>query len=670
MTGEQWASWLAYARSEKKKRMLTSSSSKLSEDLSVEKNRPGFDKKTSQLVDRLLKTNSIMSKKNDDMANSTRSLKDSSAGGDLPESPNASRRKDSPRQYDLTEGIAFANINPAISKMDDRIPLTRSKTPPSMEKNRPTASMNPRANPVRPSSAPRLRGGRIENVPGGVSCSAPLRYDDMKERKDKKSPVKLFSSNFPPPLQEPGHLSRSGGSTKDENHSSSNNNNDSDSIYPDLNMSSSRAAPIQTPFFTQRSAPTPSTRNSSPKCDFDHVPKVRSVSPPKRDPSSPFAHEKSLNQPSMAFSGNYRHQLYHHSLSKKSNSHPPEIVYKPQSAEKPTPKSTQEKFWNPDTFQEDFPVDLKNRRSMSPTAVASAKASALRIDSAYAAAECMKASLKAEGEKSKSKNESSKVATTIAMLDVMMNSLEKSRLSLDDILRFSKEEKDSVMTSEFSEVSSPHESDNRKQHRKTHQERRNNAHDDESDSDDRSSFSRNFDVQSNRIPTSVKNSGCQNGFENQTPEMELLRTQELDNSRSLEDRWNSDNFDQTPHGKFLTSGRGSYESTPMRTYKSTLIDETHNTITKADFNELHRFDNFDSSAAAGIDEIEQSRINGTSSSDNKNVAAAAVARYKNSKSVSSTRNHIPRVWRICLSQGPLLKVSVCSEPTLSFYFRS
>ena len=335
---------------------------------------------------------------------------------------------------------------------------------------------------------------------------------------------------------------------------------------------------------------------------------------------------------------------------------------------------------------------------MSPTAIAAAKASALRIDSAYAAAECMKASLRADVD-NLTEEESNKSATTMAMLDVMMKSLEKSKVSLNDILHSPEKEKESVVSDDSGRERRVH-SDNRKHTRRRSKDKRSSKSPDtdsyqsddvdESNSDDRSgSYTYNTtrhqeqeqepshhkhhhqDIESSgshwdgRSSTGGKKKPTtRNGYASHTPEMQMLRTNELNSSSSggLEDRWDDDTQDQTPFGRYSTSKRGYYDSSPTRVYKSSLLessgaDSNTNTATNADFRELQRFEK---STGGCTDEnhCEQDPLNNTTSSGNRNMAAAVVARYKQGKAGQPAQNLVPRVWRICLSQGPLLKVSL------------
>ena len=557
--------------------------------------------------------------------------------------------------------------------------------------------------------------------PGGVSCGTPRRKGEdfvfKAEKIHQNSPATSLSqphvltgtqARSPPKSQSHARpLSRSPGHDRapdpvgEYGHGSSQGSSSTGGDDQDKLTSSSQADPIQTPFFMQQSSAPSSAvprRNSGPP----HT-QGASAKPQKKDRASPFIHNKLVNQPMIGDSDNFRHQLYNHSHMqsiKKSPLHPPEVIYKspPQEGKPQTQshsKSTEDRFSSSNFIPDDFSTEFQeDEGGMSPSAIAAAKASALRIDSAYAAAECMKASLQAEVD-SLSPEDTNKTETTMAMLDVMMKSLEKSKLSLDDIIPSPAKEECRSKGSESSGGDSrgrgkPSRRSKQHQHQHTNYQDRGggDSEDDASNSDDNKYSNRQQDqeergalLQSHRrrnnrgrdkgwpsSGTKSKSTPRANyGSPAPSPDMDMLRTNELhslsNSSEGGEERWDhdEDNMDQMPFGQFSTSHRGHYDSSPNRVYTSTLLEESsggafgQTTVSKADFSELKRFGK---STDRHGDEQEHLSSSNATSAGNRNVAAAVVARYNKSKSGQPAQGEVPRVWRICLSQGPLLKVSI------------
>jgi hypothetical protein len=115
-----------------------------------------------------------------------------------------------------------------------------------------------------------------------------------------------------------------------------------------------------------------------------------------------------------------------------------------------------------------------------------------------------------------------------------------------------------------------------------------------------------------------------------------------------------------------------------RVYKSTLLEESsanifdNTTATKTDFNELQRFGKSTGHFTEQDQNYEEDLLNNTASSGNRNAAAAVVARFKQSKAGQPAQGEHPRVWRICLSQGPLQKVStnIIAVARIAIYYLS
>lgn len=691
MTREQWNDWLVYARSEKKSRqaLSTPAAPPAYKIASIKNSTP------SRFVQDIIRSGD--SRRRSPASDLHQS--ESASSSDAPKSPLAETPKAPLRRYELDEGIALSSSNPPPPPpSEDLVKFSRSKTPPSMEKNRPTASSNPRVAPTRPSSAPRLRGRANVTAPGGISCGTPRRFDETKLKgHNMETPTTRLSSpsagRLPSPSastsptrarsQSPergrrdrgrhsprfdrpsGDFDRSIGDMGLGNSNGSNNSSSGRGNLLDPFSSSSAAPPIQMPF-VMGEPPAPSMRK--------HVSSSGDVfsTSVKKDPAKPFVHKKNVNQPALGDQDNFRHQLFHHTHSTKSTVHPPEVVYKsPPPDVKPTPevpshgKRTEDLFSSSNFIPEDTSTEYQDDQSMSPTAIAAAKASALRIDSAYAAAECMKASLKAEVES----DDNSKASTTMAMLDVMMKSLEKSKVSLNEILHSPDKDKGSLASSGGSREGDDQHSGKKASQSRRHERKKSPQYysdDNESNSDDRNEqYGRSNDHKKHgsRSRNGLASSKPRNAYGSPSPDMSLLRTNELGGG-SLDDRWdNNDNDDinSIPFGAFSSSKRGFYDSvaSPNRVYKSSLLESSapfgfENTATKSDFNELQRFGKSLGNTSSPEGDVDA--MNNTTSSGNMNKTAAVVARFKQSKSGQPAKLETPRVWRICLSQGPLLKV--------------
>ena len=707
MTPEQWNSWLVYARTEKKSRQAESDTPR---PPSAYKIANVANATPSSRVQSLIHAGVGGEKRSRTPSDRHRSDKPMSTTR-APKSPLAETHKAPLQRHELDEGIAFASNNVPPPPSEDRIAFSRTKSPPSMDKNRPASSSKLRAAPTRPSSAPRLRGRANATDPSGVVCGTPRRFDELKLKGlNKGTPSTRLAQDSEtqsyarPRSQSPdrgrgdgsrygrdqdrhvNNLERSFGDTGLGNsHGSSGSSNSSGNsrFKPLDHRTSSTAAPaIQTPFFMDGPSPAPELRKHTTHYD------VRPRPPKSDDPAKAFVHNKQVNQPLLGDPDNFRHQLYNHSHSSKSTLHPPEVVYKspPQdlkpashshsqnnkiTANKSHSNRTEDLFRSCNFIPDDCSTEYQDDSSMSPTAIAAAKASALRIDSAYAAAECMKASLKAEG----NSDDSSKVATTMAMLDVMMKSLEKSKHSLNDILHSPDKGRESTINSSNSGENYSQQSE-KDTHSDIKKHRSPIYHNDEGSMSDDSSEKYVYNDRHEKQRKSRKDEKSQgtkeletsgkskkpsrNSYGSPSPNMSLLKTNELNGS--MEDRWDNDDdvdINSIPFGGFSTSKRGYYDASPTRVFKSSLVDpfgatDFDNTASKSDFKELQRFGVKQSSPNAD----ENDPLNNTTSSGNRNTTAAVVARFKKGKSGQPTQIETPRVWRVCLSQGPLLKVSI------------
>ena len=637
MTREQWNYWLVFARGEKKSRLSkkdntekrineSESTAGASAHHSSASAKIFGNTQTSQLVNNLLNRNVF------------------SVQSEGPKSSPKLQRRQLKLQDD---GVHSASQLHEAKFSDDHVAFYRSKSPRHGPKQKKSNE-----NSTRPQSAPRLRSSQRDNTmcidsdSGRIAFKTPVRIEEIKNGKVRVSPQKQKETNSQcnsdvfSAIMDPNRLDLSvkreikNDKTRDSpqkpKETSLRNNSDIfSSILMDpnrLDLSEkqvSKAPQVQTPYVMQQPPPAPSlgtkSQNSSP------------VNSNKR--ASPFKHNRSVNRPSASNHDDFHQQLYTMSNSKKS--HPPEIVYKSQTYDIEKEENIK--------IVESESESRRGYQHVSPSTIAAAKASTLRIESAYAAAECMRASLQADSEKSSNGN-SKKAENALTMLDMMMKSLEKSKVSLKDILSPSGAEvevEDATYQHQAQKVKQSHNSRRSLSTRDgsvgsaASEQRSVEAYFDQENISDDSSYS----TQSKPNDAAPKDYSF-------TPGMETLRTAEL--SGGLDERW--DNVDGTPDGYGLRSSQPL--ASPDRQFKSSLMDSSSSLrgyARKSDFHELTR-----PTRTSTFEEQESRRGSVNVHGDE---AAHAISRYRERKAKKGSRVvSSPRVWRICLSIGPLTRV--------------